>query len=76
VWAEGFVPEDFSFSRCYIGYKGKWYASYIYYPHPDTKINHVQSRSTIEVISEEIPNLEYGASVNLRVKKSEVRLNA
>lgn len=73
-WADGFPPEDFSFSRCVILFKDKEYSGYIYYPHPETKIGHFHSSSLIEVICEPIDGIGYGDRVELRYREREVRI--
>jgi len=73
-WAEGFPPEDFSFSSCEINYRGRGYQGYIYYPHPETKIGHFHSSSLIEVICEAIDGIGYGDSVELRYREGEIRI--
>ena len=51
---------------------GHEYEGWIYYPHPETKERHFQSRSIVEVIMPFIPGLEYGSAVELDVKVGEV----
>ncbi len=71
-WAEGFSSEDFSFSQCELLYRNSSFNGYIYYPHPETKINHFQSDSLIEVISEKIPEIQYGDVVTLKYQEQEI----
>lgn len=73
-WAEGFPPEDFSFSSCVVLFQGNEYNGYIYYPHPETMIGHFHSSSVIEVICEPIEGIGYGDSVELRYREGEVRI--
>ena len=73
-WAEGFPPEDFSFSSCSVLYKGREYSGYIYIPHPETKIGHFHSSSLIEVICEAIDGIAYGDSVELRYREKEIKI--
>ncbi len=75
-WAEGFPPEDFSFSRCVVLFNDREHIGYIYYPHPETKIGHFHSSSVIEVICEPIDGIGYGDSVELRYREGEVRINS
>lgn len=71
-WAEGFSSEDFSFSQCELIYRTDSFTGYIYYPHPQTKIGHFHSNSLIEVISEEIPGIQYGDVVTLKYQAKEI----
>lgn len=73
-WAEGFDPEDFSFTPCQIIYQNKSFDSLIYYPHPETKIRHFQNPSIVEVIAPLIADLKYGDRVTLSVDPQRVRI--
>ena len=74
-WAEGFDAEDFSFSRCEIVFNEQRYSGLIYYPHPETKLDHFHSASVIEVISHYIPNIHYGDSVTLKYHPSQISID-
>jgi hypothetical protein len=71
-WTDLHPPEDFSFSRCTVRFKGVSYAGYIYYPHPETKKKHFESDSLIEVISVHIPEIQYGDRVELELDADEI----
>jgi len=73
-WAEGFPPEDFSFSPSAVLHQGREYNGYIYYPHPDTKIGHFHSNNLIEVICEPIDGIGYGGSIELRYREKEIKI--
>ncbi|GAP95770.1 hypothetical protein [Leptolyngbya sp. NIES-2104] len=73
-WAEGFPPEDFSFTPCQIIYQHQNFDSLVYYPHPETKIGHFQNASIVEVIAPLIPDLKYGDHVTLRINTDEIRI--
>ena len=74
AWTDLHPPEDFSFSACRVRFKEKEYEGYIYYPHPETKIRHFQDPSMIEVVSQEIPGIEYGDQVTLFVDSDEIQI--
>jgi hypothetical protein len=76
AWTDLHPPEDFSFSPCRVRFKGKEYEGYIYYPHPETKIRHFQNPSLIEVITEKIPGMGYGARLDLVLDPIAVRIVA
>jgi hypothetical protein len=76
AWTDLHPPEDFSFSPCRVRFQGKEYESYIYYPHPGTKIRHFQNPSLIEVITEKIPGIEYGAHLELALDPAAIRIHA
>ena len=73
-WIEGFPPEDFSFSRCYISVNDRWYPGLVYYPRPETKTQHFHDNSTIEIITEQIPEIGYGDRVKIKLNGEEIIL--
>jgi hypothetical protein len=73
-WTPNHPPEDFSFSRCNLIFKGGTYEGWIYYPHPETKIRHHQNDSLMEVIAQYIGGIGYGAKIEVKVKPSEIDL--
>ncbi len=73
-WTDLHPPETFSFSRCKVIFKSKEYAGWVYYPHPETKKNHFQNPSLIEVIALEIPNIQYGDSVDVEIIEDEIKV--
>jgi hypothetical protein len=75
AWTNLHPPEDFSFSACMVRINGREYEGYTYYPHPETKIRHFQDPSLIEVITEEIPGIEYGDQVKLLVDSEEIQIS-
>lgn len=74
AWTDLHPPEDFSFSRCAVRFKGGSYAGYVYYPHPETKKRHFESASIIEIISVYIPELKYGEQVELELNAKEISI--
>jgi hypothetical protein len=73
-WTSVFPAETFSFSRCRIHAQGKAHEGFIYYPHPETKPDHFQSASTIEVITTFLGALRYGAEIELEINPAEVSI--
>lgn len=71
-WTDLHPPETFSFSRCTVFFRGKAYAGWVYYPHPETKRNHFQDASLIEVIAAPIPEIVYGDEVELEINADEI----
>jgi hypothetical protein len=74
TWTDRHPPEDFSFSPCKVHYQGSEHEGYVYYPHPQTKIRHFQNPSLIEVITDRIPEIGYGASLGLVLDPVEIRI--
>jgi len=74
AWTDLRPPEDFSFSRCTVRYKGGSYAGYVYYPHPETKKRHFESASLLEIITSFIPEIQYGERVELELSPEEIHI--
>lgn len=73
-WTDLHPPETFSFSRCKVIFKGKEYPGWVYYPHPETKKNHFQNPSLIEVIAEEVSGIEYGDPIEIVLNEDEINI--
>lgn len=73
-WSPEHDTEDFSFSRCQVIFNGSKYDALIYYPHPETKINHFQNPSILEVIAVPIPDIKYGNHVTVEINTSQVSI--
>jgi hypothetical protein len=74
AWTNLHPPEDFSFSRCTIKFKGREYAGYVYYPHPETKKRHFESNSILEVISMYIPDIKYGDKLTVQLIPDQISI--
>jgi hypothetical protein len=74
TWTDLHPPETFSFSRCQVIYRGQSYDGWVYYPHPETKRQHFQNPSLLEVIALPIPNISYGDDVKVWVKGKEINI--
>ena len=75
AWTDLHPPEDFSFSRCSVRYRGSRYDGFVYYPHPETKKRHFESASLIEVICLPVPDIRYGEPVELELNPAEIRIH-
>ena len=74
-WTESYPPETFSFARCVLSFRAETYPSWIYYPHPRTKISHYQSPSLIEIITRPIENISYGSTVEIAFNPKSIRVS-
>jgi hypothetical protein len=74
-WTDRHPPEDFSFSRCQLLYQDAKYDGLIYYPHPETKKQHFQNPSTIEIIAPSIPGIGYGNPIQVEYDPLEVEIS-
>ena len=67
--------EDFSFFDCrLVTDDGRVYEGLIYYPHPDTKPDHVQPDDVLEVLAERIEGIGYGDGVWLELVTEQIEL--
>ena len=73
-WTKRHPPEHFSFIRCKLWFNDLSFESFIYYPHPETKITHFQNPSIVEIISKHIAGLEYGSIVKIEVEDSKISI--
>jgi hypothetical protein len=75
-WADGFAAETFSFVRCELLCDSGSYAAWVYYPHPETKIQHFQDQSIIEIIAPFIASLKYADKVTLIYDPKQLSITA
>jgi hypothetical protein len=75
AWTDLHPPEHFSFSRCIVVFKEMEYDSWVYYPHPETKLRHFQNPSLLEVIAMPIPDIHYGDRVEVLVNEEEIEIS-
>ncbi len=66
-WEKDFPAETFSIVSCTLVYKTKQYDVYIYYPHVETKSDHIQKKSTLEILSPFIDGIKYGDKVEVLI---------
>ncbi len=71
-WTERIPPEHFTFSRAELEVAGRRQPVWIYWPHPETKIENLQSQSLAEIIGPRIPDLPYGQSCRLHLRSKHV----
>ena len=73
-WTDLHPPEDFSFSRCKVVFRGVEYSGWVYYPHPETKRRNFQDPSLLEVIAEPIEGIGYGDELEVLVNGEEIEV--
>jgi hypothetical protein len=74
-WSPYIPPETFSFSRCRLRWQSSWHDALIYYPHPETKPEHFQSDTLVEVLAPRLDAIRYGSPVELALNPAHVRLS-
>ena len=67
-WHPACPPETFSFFDCQLGTT----RALIYYPHPETKPEHFQSPTVLEILAPKIDNLAYGQKLNFTPDPSQL----
>lgn len=73
-WTELTDAEDFSFSQCRVRFQGREYEGWVYYPHPETKKDHFQEASTVEVLAPFIRDIKYGDELEIILDTAEIEI--
>jgi hypothetical protein len=66
-WLPGYPAETFSFADALLRFGGDTYPALLYHPHPETKPEHGQPPSVIELLAPWIEGITLGAAVEVRV---------
>lgn len=74
AWTDRIPPEDFSFCACLLEAKAALHRALIYCPHPETKVEHFQNDSVIEVLARFVSDIGFGSQVILRFRSRQVRV--
>ena len=73
-WSATEPTEDFSFFDCRVRYGGTRYDGLVYYPHPETKPEHVQPPDVLEILTGFIADVRYGDAVVLELDPAQMRV--
>ncbi len=73
-WSDHIPPENFYFFDVTLHFNNKGYAGLIYMPDPSTKVEHVQSASTLELILPEIEELNYEDEVTIELNTEQINI--
>ena len=71
-WSEYIAPENFYFFDASLSYNNKTYKGLVYMPDPETKENHIQDPTILELMFPKIKNLYYGVTVEIALKKDQL----
>ena len=71
-WSPTHDPETFSFAPIQLSWQHQSYDGLIYYPHPETKINHFQNPTVLELLMPHIQGIAYGDRVTLTASNQEL----
>ena len=73
-WSDYIPPENFYFFDASLTYNNETYSGLVYMPDPETKKNHFQKPTILELIFPKINYLEYGVKVEVAFKKDQLRI--
>lgn len=71
-WSPHHAPESFSFVPVSLHWRSHTYDGLIYYPRPETKINHFQDPCVLELLMPHISDIAYGNKVTLTASSSKL----
>ena len=74
-WSPHIPPENFYFFDLKLLKDGQEYEGLIYMPDPETKVEHEQRSTILELILPKIPGLEYGDTVEIEVLEEQLRIH-
>jgi len=74
VWLEGYPAETFSFADAGIRAAGIEYEAMLFYPHPETKPEHFQPPTVIELLAEYIAPIHIGVAVDVWLDPAQIRV--
>jgi hypothetical protein len=74
-WSAHIPPENFYFFKVKLLYKNSTYEGLIYMPDPETKTDHHQINTLLEVMMPPIENLKSGAKVILQFPKDSLQFS-
>ncbi len=74
AWSEFISPENFYFFDVSLAYQTKRYQGLIYMPDTETKEEHVQKSTTLELILPRITDLRYGQEILVTIDKEQLPL--
>ncbi|MGI9547970.1 MAG: hypothetical protein ACR2MM_12065 [Flavobacteriaceae bacterium] len=72
-WSEFIPPENFYFFDLVLHMKGQHYNGLVYMPDPETKVEHEQGNSILELILPKIHGLVYGDMVEIEIPDSQLK---
>ncbi len=74
AWSEHIPPENFYFFDTALVYKGKRYEGLIYMPDPETKVDHEQLATVLELILPPIEGISTNDLVGLEIDEKSLQI--
>ncbi len=75
-WHPTQPAEDFSFAACRLHAGGRVVDATIYWPHPETKPDHLQPPGVFELLAPPIENLSYGDTVVVEAPNGVIEISS
>ena len=75
-WSPNHEPESFSFIPIQLDWQQQTYSGLVYYPRPETKIDHFQDPTVIELLLPRIEEIAYGDKVTLTASDQELIIDS
>lgn len=75
-WSAHHAAESFSFITIRLAWQRQTFNGLVYYPRPETKINHFQDPSVLELLLPKIFGIAYGDRVKLMAAASDLIIQA
>ncbi len=74
-WTDAMPPETFSFFHVWrVMDDGTRIAGLVYYPHPETKVEHFQRPDMLELLFPKMDDLAYGKELLVEIDPAEISL--
>ena len=73
-WSNHIPPENFYFFDVTLHYANKTYDGLVYMPDPETKEDHLQKPTILELILPKIAGLSYGDKVEIALQKDQLAI--
>jgi hypothetical protein len=74
-WTHLHPPETFSFVALRAMWQSQEFSGWLYYPHPETKAAHFQSRSVMELLLPRLEGLKQGDTLSLQLNARSIQVN-
>ncbi len=75
-WSPNHAAESFSFISIDLNWQQQTFSGLVYYPRPETKIDHFQDLAVLELLMPIIPGIVYGDRVKLTAAASDLIIQA
>lgn len=74
-WTDLHPPETFSFAHVRLTFEGHTHEALLYLPHPETKAQHFQPETMVELLAPFLSGITYGSTIWLAFDTEEVEVS-